>query len=55
MPIQNPLIKYKNYLLFQVFVRYRMIAIEEAGGYKYLSKYDTGRLAYNLGNVPQAD
>ncbi|WP_440454193.1 glycoside hydrolase family 19 protein [Psychrobacter sp. ASPA161_9] len=34
---------------------YKMTAIREAGGYKYLSKYDTGRLAYNLGNTPQAD
>ena len=29
--------------------------IEEYGGNKYLSKYDTGRLAKALGNTPQAD
>ena len=29
--------------------------IEEYGGDKYLSKYDTGRLAKALGNTPQAD
>ena len=29
--------------------------IKEYGGWKYLSKYDTGRLAKALGNTPQAD
>ena len=29
--------------------------IRERGSYKYLSKYDTGRLARVLGNTPQAD
>ena len=29
--------------------------IKEYGGDKYLSKYDTGRLAKALGNTPQAD
>lgn len=34
---------------------YTMRAIKEYGSYKYLSKYDTGRLAKALGNTPQAD
>ena len=34
---------------------YRMEAIKEYGSYKYLSKYDTGRLAKVLGNTPEAD
>lgn len=29
--------------------------LKELGGPKYLSKYDTGRLAEKLGNTPQAD
>lgn len=29
--------------------------IKEYGGWKYLLKYDTGRLAKALGNTPQAD
>ena len=29
--------------------------VKEMGGDKYLSKYDTGRLAANLGNTPEAD
>lgn len=33
----------------------KMQPIKEKGGDKYLSKYDTGRLAKNLGNTPQAD
>ena len=32
-----------------------MKPIKEYGGWKYLSKYDTGRLAKTLGNTPQAD
>ena len=32
-----------------------MKPIKEYGGDKYLSKYDTGRLAKALGNTPQAD
>ncbi len=32
-----------------------MLPIKEYGSYKYLSKYDTGRLAAALGNTPQAD
>ena len=32
-----------------------MKPIKEYGGWKYLSKYDTGRLAKALGNTPQAD
>ena len=32
-----------------------MKPIKECGGWKYLSKYDTGRLAKALGNTPQAD
>lgn len=32
-----------------------MLPIKEYGGYKYLSKYDTGRLAKVLGNTPEAD
>ena len=34
---------------------YTMQAIKEYGSYKYLSKYDTGRLAKVLGNTPEAD
>ncbi len=34
---------------------YTMQAIKEYGSYKYLSKYDTGRLAKALGNTPEAD
>lgn len=34
---------------------YTMLPIKEYGGYKYLSKYDTGRLARILGNTPEAD
>lgn len=34
---------------------YRMEAIKEYGSYRYLSKYDTGRLAKVLGNTPEAD
>lgn len=33
----------------------RMQPIKELGGDKYLSKYDTGKLAKALGNTPQAD
>lgn len=32
-----------------------MTPIKEMGSYKYLSKYDTGRLAKVLGNTPEAD
>lgn len=32
-----------------------MLPIKEYGGYKYLSKYDTGKLAKDLGNTPEAD
>ena len=32
-----------------------MAPIREKGGNKYLSKYDTGRLAKSLGNTPEAD
>lgn len=32
-----------------------MQPIKELGGNAYLSKYDTGRLAANLGNTPEAD
>ena len=34
---------------------YTMLPIKEYGSYKYLSKYDTGRLAKILGNTPEAD
>lgn len=34
---------------------YTMAAIKEYGSYKYLSKYDTGKLAKALGNTPEAD
>lgn len=34
---------------------YTMKPIKEYGSYKYLSKYDTGRLAKILGNTPEAD
>ena len=34
---------------------FTMQAIKEYGSYKYLSKYDTGRLAKALGNTPEAD
>ena len=34
---------------------YTMLPIKEYGGDKYLSKYDTGRLARILGNTPEAD
>ena len=34
---------------------YTMKPIKEYGGWKYLSKYDTGRLAKILGNTPEAD
>lgn len=34
---------------------YTMQAIKEYGSSKYLSKYDTGRLAKALGNTPEAD
>lgn len=34
---------------------FTMQAIKEYGSYKYLSKYDTGRLAKVLGNTPEAD
>jgi putative chitinase len=33
----------------------RMQPVRELGGNKYLSKYDTGKLAKALGNTPQAD
>lgn len=29
--------------------------VRELGGYQYLSKYDTGKLAARLGNTPEAD
>mgnify|MGYP000972526420 CR=1 FL=1 len=32
-----------------------MLPIVERGSDKYLSKYDTGKLAKNLGNTPEAD
>lgn len=32
-----------------------MLPIEERGSDKYLSKYDTGKLAKDLGNTPEAD
>lgn len=34
---------------------YTMKPIKEYGGWNYLSKYDTGRLAKILGNTPEAD
>lgn len=34
---------------------FTMQPIKEYGSDKYLSKYDTGRLAKNLGNTPEAD
>jgi len=34
---------------------FTMQPIREMGGQKYLSKYDTGKLAKTLGNTPQAD
>ena len=34
---------------------YTMQPIKEYGSYKYLSKYDTGKLAARLGNTPEAD
>lgn len=34
---------------------FTMLPIKEYGGDKYLSKYDTGRLARVLGNTPEAD
>lgn len=33
----------------------RLMPIHEAGGPKYLAKYDTGELARRLGNTPEAD
>ena len=51
----NPL--YVSYMLATAWheTAYTMKPIKEYGGDKYLSKYDTGRLARILGNTPEAD
>ena len=51
----NPL--YVAYMLATSYheTAFTMQAIKEYGSYKYLSKYDTGRLAKVLGNTPEAD
>lgn len=45
------------YMLATVFheTNKTMLPIEEYGSDKYLSKYDTGKLAKDLGNTPEAD
>lgn len=40
---------------FHVKKGLRIVPIKEMGGDAYLSKYDTGKLAKDLGNTPQAD
>lgn len=51
----NPL--YIAYMLATTWheTAYTMLPIKEYGGWEYLSKYDTGRLARVLGNTPEAD
>lgn len=51
----NPL--YVAYMLGTAWLEtaYTMQPIKEYGSYKYLSRYDVGRLARILGNTPQAD
>ena len=51
----NPL--YVSYMLATAWheTAFTMKPIKEYGGDKYLSKYDTGRLARILGNTPEAD
>lgn len=51
----NPL--YVAYMLGTAWheTAFTMQPIKEYGGDKYLSKYDTGRLAHILGNTPEAD
>lgn len=51
----NPL--YIGYMMGTAWLEtaYTMLPIKEYGSYKYLSKYDTGRLAKILGNTPDAD
>lgn len=51
----NPL--YIGYMLGTAWLEtaYTMLPIKEYGSYKYLSKYDTGKLARILGNTPEAD
>ena len=51
----NPL--YVSYMLATAWheTAFTMQPIKELGGNKYLSKYDTGRLAKILGNTPEAD
>ena len=43
------------YALATAWHESRLLPIREKGGNKYLSKYDTGRLARILGNTPEAD
>ena len=43
------------YALATAWHESRFLPIREKGGNKYLSKYDTGRLARILGNTPEAD
>lgn len=49
--------KYTAYVLATAFHETggKMQPVKEKGSYKYLSKYDTGRLAKVLGNTPAAD
>lgn len=51
----NPL--YISYMLATTWYEtaHTMLPVSEIGSDKYLSKYDTGRLAKNLGNTPEAD
>lgn len=43
------------YALATAWHESRLRPIKEVGGDKYLSKYDTGKLALALGNTPEAD
>lgn len=46
---------YLAYALATAWHECRLRPIHELGGQKYLSKYDTGKLAKDLGNTPEAD
>jgi putative chitinase len=50
-------VAYTAYALATAFheTNHTMQPVKELGGYRYLAKYDTGKLAAALGNTPEAD
>jgi putative chitinase len=50
-------VAYAAYALATAFheTNHTMQPVKELGGYRYLAKYDTGKLAAALGNTPEAD